>query len=348
MHTKKPNKLKVFLLAFIPIFLIVALPHIGIKPPKIHLNSTTQILNSQNAIRSKLREKINDFKLKKQAHIIPQSFAASADYNLSAYAVVDYDTGDILAEKASSKRLPIASLTKIMTAVVALDLTSSSDIFTASKKASRIEPTRIGVSPSQKLVLEDLLHALLLTSANDAAEVIREGIDKKYNQEVFIEAMNQKAELLGLSDTSFDNPQGFDGKENYSTASDMAILSHYALEKYPLITAIAKKDYQLIYTYQGYKRFDLYNWNGLLGVYPGIIGLKIGNTDDAGNTTIVVSEREGKKILVVALGAEGVLNRDLLAAELLDVGFEKTLGLTPIAVDKLQLQAKYDTWQYWN
>lgn len=96
-----------------------------------------------------------------------------------------------------------------------------------------------------------------------------------------------------------------------------------------------------------HKQADLYNWNGLLGVYPGVKGVKIGNTEDAGYATTVLAEREGKKILVVLLGAPGVLQRDLWPSMLLDIGFEK-LGLKPIGITEDQLRAKYSTWKYWN
>src|SRR5690606_3687251 len=96
-----------------------------------------------------------------------------------------------------------------------------------------------------------------------------------------------------------------------------------------------------------HKQFDLYNWNGLLGVYPGASGVKIGNTGDAQKTTIVTAERNGKKLLVVVLGAPGVLERDMWAAELLDLGFEKQYGMAPINVTEEQLRAKYKTWKYW-
>ncbi len=247
-----------------------------------------------------------------------------------------------------SKKEPIASLTKIMSAVVALDLVSPDKEFTVSPKASTIEPTRIGVIPGQKFKMSELLEAGLMTSANDAIEVVREGVDDVYKEPVFVKAMNQKATYVGLKNSHFANPQGFDSVQNYSSAEDLAILARYALTEYPLISQIVKNDYAYMPETATHKQYDLYNWNGLIDVYPNISGVKIGNTDDAGMTTVVVSERQGKKILVVLLGAPGVLERDLWAADLLDLGFEKTLGLSAIAVTPDQLHAKYSSWHYWN
>lgn len=335
----KSYHLKIFLMTLTAIFIIVSLQYIGVKAPRIELKDT---------ILPRIQEKANNFKLKKQTMLVAKSYAASYDYPLSSYAVVDFESGEILAEKAISQKLPIASLTKIMTAVVALDLASPGSIFTISKTATHQIPTNLGMIAGQKMTLEELLHALLMTSANDAAQVIKEGVNQKYHDNIFIDAMNKKATLLGLTHTHFDNPSGFDSDQNYSSATDLAVLSHYALSNYPLIQTIVKKDYQLLPKNENHKQFDLYNWNGLLDVYPGVMGLKIGNTENAGNTTIVVAERNGKKILVVELGADGFLQRDLLAGQLLDNGFEKVLNLKPIAVNEAQLRAKYSTWKYWN
>lgn len=303
--------------------------------------------NSQTII-SKLSEKKHNYQLKSmQGGFISNAYASDFDIYASGYVVLDFDSGEILAEKNSSQILPIASLTKLMTGVVALDLAAPTEMFTISQNASDKPATKIGVVAGEKMSLEELLNAALLTSANDATQVIKEGINQKYNSDIFEKAMNQKAKILGLKNSSFSNPQGFDGKYNYSSARDFAILSHYALTNYPLIKKIVKKDYEFLPADNNHKQFDLYNWNGLLGVYPNVLGIKIGNTNDALYTTAVVSQRENKKVLVVLLGAPGVLERDLWSSSLLDIGFEK-LGLPKIAVTENQLLEKYSTWQYWN
>lgn len=370
---------KVFLLSLAAQFLITLLLNLGIRAPqalgffdvsRFNLKPATlaspvpggalpggQIEPANNffeEIKSKLEQKKNDFQLKREVSFI-SPVSASGEYELaSGYIVVDLDTGKVLAEKNASDRLRVASLTKVMTSVVAMDLAEAQEKFTVSSKAAAIIPTKIGVVSGQKMTLEELLNASLLTSANDAVQVIKEGVNRKYEQalfsgnkqDIFIRSMNTKAEILGLKNTHFENPQGFDGDAHFSSAEDLAILSQYALTNYPLIADIAKKDYQLLEANSDHKQFDLYNWNGLLGVYPGVYGLKIGNTGEAGNTTIVASERDGKKVLVVLLGAPGVLERDLWASQLLDLGFEK-LGLDSIGITEAELRAKYSTWKYW-
>ncbi|MBI4089704.1 MAG: D-alanyl-D-alanine carboxypeptidase [Candidatus Levybacteria bacterium] len=315
----------------------------------IGANIETENNNIFKSVLPKLAKKQNFYALKPlKENFIPYAYANKFDIPVNAYIVTDFDSGEILAEKESAKRFPIASLTKIMTAVVALDLAVESEVFTVSKNASSMPPTKIGVVPKEKMTLKELLNAALLTSANDATEVIKEGIDGKYNDKVFIKAMNEKAKILGLKDTSFTNPQGFDNKKNYSSAKDFAILSHYALTNYSLLAEIVKKDYEFLPKDNNHKQFDLYNWNGLLDVYPNVFGLKIGNTGNALHTISIASRRENKIVLVILLGAPGVLERDLWAAQLLDSGFEKLGNLPKIGVTSDMLTQKYSTWKYFN
>jgi D-alanyl-D-alanine carboxypeptidase len=160
--------------------------------------------------------------------------------------------------------------------------------------------------------------------------------------------MNEKVKFIGLKNSEFSNPQGFDNPHNYSTVEDLAVISNYAVTHYPLLAQIVKKDHEVLSANEYHQEYYLNNWNGLLDVYPNVMGVKIGNTNEAGTTTAVVSERNGKRIVVVLLGAPDILNRDLWASELLDVGFEKTAGLAAISVTENQLRDKYSTWKYFN
>ncbi len=340
--------LKVFIGTFLAVFIIVALQHTKTWIPKPIFPIAIEPDIFFDTVTPKLEMVPNTFEIKTEHNFIPRADASDEFEEAKAYAVVDYQNGRVLASKNLDQKLSIASLTKIMTSVVALDLADPSESFSTSDKASIMVPTKIGVTPGEKLTLNELLHASLLTSANDAVEVIKEGIDKKYGEEVFIRAMNEKARVIGLKNSSFSNPQGFDNKDHFSTVSDLAVLTHYALENYPEIRDIVQKDYALLSSNNYHKRFDLNNWNGLIGVYPGASGVKIGNTGNAGSTTAVVAERSGKKLIVVMLGAPAIIKRDLWAAQLLDLGFNLSLGLAHVDVTEKQLKEKYATWRYWN
>lgn len=328
-------------------FLMVSLNLLGVSVPNIisPLARTDDIFETK--IRPKLTKYTNTYSLTRRNSFIAKAHAGSEFENASAYAVIDYDTGEIIGDKNLARELPIASITKIMTTIVALDLADPGESFTITEKAAGQIPTKIGVVPGESMTLSELLHAVMLTSANDAAEAVRVGVDQKYGKEIFIQAMNEKAKHIGLKNTQFANPQGFDDPLNYSTTSDLAVLAHYAYTHYPLFSEIAKKDYAHLSANQNHKQFDLYNWNGLIGVYPGAFGVKIGNTDDAGRTTIVAAEREGKKMIAIVLGAPGIRERDMWSADLLDAGFEEKYNIPPVNVTKEELQEKYDSWEYW-
>lgn len=346
--TKPLSRWKIFLFTSILVFIFTTLQNIGLT--NFNLLSPLPSFNSAlNKALPKLEEKPNNFKLKKSTSLVESSFASLDNFQtLNAYLAVDYDTGEIILGKNLSKKFSIASLTKIMTAIVSLDLESPNEKLIISKNSASVEPTKIGVVENQKMTVEELLNALLLTSANDAAQALKDGINKKYGGEVFVKAMNAKALYIGLKNTNFSNPQGFDNDKNFSSVEDLAILSRYAINTYPVISKIVKKDYEFLPQNSDHKQFDLYNWNGLLDVYPGVKGLKIGNTDSAGYTTAVLSEREGKKIIVVLLGAPGVLERDLWASQVLDSAFKKLSDLPPIELTARGLRQKYSTWKYWN
>lgn len=339
----KLRSVKIFLTALFLTFLMTVIPRLGISQEPFP-NPMPKPIEKMERIKPQLEAKQNHFQLTKE--IVPETDAGS-DYNqASAYAVADLDTGQVIASKNLSDKLPMASLTKVMTAVVALDLASPSEQFTVSHKAASQIPTKVMLQPGEQYLLDHLLNSVLISSANDSAETVKDGIDAKYGSGTFIKAMNAKAQFLDLKNTHFTNPQGLDNNNHYSSPEDLIKLSAYALKEYPEIAQIVSKESADLTQGGTDNRFYLNNWNGLMGVYPGVSGVKIGNTGKAGHTTIVTSEREGKKLIVVMLGAPGVLERDLWTAELLDLGFNKVAGLEPINVTENQLRAKYASWKY--
>lgn len=344
------KRMKVFWMTFIAVFIVVSLQHLGVKifgsfNPLNLITPLPQQADVLEHVRPQIEKYPNTYKLKKATSLFPQAHAGENYESAHAYVLVDYDTGTVLAEKALSTPLPMASLTKVMTAVVVLDIVSTQDVFTASKNIPLVPATHIAIEEGEQMSVKELLYATLLTSANDAAQMLQEGIDEKYGKGTFLNAMNEKAKFLGLQNTHFANPQGFDNTKHYSTAEDLAVLSHYALTHYSLIEEMVKLEVMHLDANQTHKAQHLYNWNGLIGVYPGAVGMKIGNTDNAKMTTIVMAERNGKKMLAVLLGAPGIIERDLWTAQLLDRGFEETRGLPKVAITEEMLRAKYQTWQ---
>lgn len=340
------SRWKVFAVSGGLVFAMVILPYLGVKVPSL-ISPMPKKADVFDKVEPKLDQKVNNFQIHRSSGLVT-TVGASGDYDgASAYAVMDFSNGNILYQKNLSQKIPIASLTKIMTAVVALDLASPDEQFTVSQKAADQIPTKIGVVPGEKMTLQELLDASLLTSANDAVQAIADGVDAKYGEPVFVRAMNAKARFLGLKDSYFTNPQGLDDGSPYSSAEDLAVLTHYALSNYPQIYQTVRKDYIFLPQSATHKQFDLYNWNGLLDVYPGVMGVKIGNTDAAGYTTIVLSKRDNDQVMVVLLGAPGVLERDMWASELLDLGFSN-FNIAPANITEAQLKDKYATWKYFN
>ncbi|MDQ3098368.1 MAG: D-alanyl-D-alanine carboxypeptidase [bacterium] len=265
--------------------------------------------------------------------------------SVKAALSINMDTGEVYYANNSAKRLPMASTTKIMTAMVAMDLASMDEEFAVETPATEVEPTIIGVKAGEKLSTRELIQGGLLTSGNDAMAVLAESIGKKYggNTNLFVKAMNEKAAFLGLKNTHFTNPQGYDNPEHYSTCEDLAVMARYAMTHYPELSGIVSKREAYLEASSTHAGFRLPNWNMLINTYPGANGVKIGNTGDAGHTTIASATRDGKQVVAVVLGADGILKRDLSAAELLNVGFQ-ALGIAPFTMTEDILRTRIKDW----
>jgi D-alanyl-D-alanine carboxypeptidase len=232
-----------------------------------------------------------------------------------AAIVVDVTAGQLLYEQSSTTRYADASLTKLVTAMVAADLAPMDMKITVPEAATRVEPNHMGLSAGEQLTLRELLDGMLLNSGNDAAEAIASGIVDRTH---FVDFMNQKAAALHLRGTHFTNPSGLDEPNHYSTASDLAIVSATLLADYPeLRNIVGSKDIAIPATSQ-HKYFDPSNINRLLWNYRGAIGLKPGYTDSAGYCVSAAATRQGRTILVVVLGSSQHFTD---ATTLLDYGF---------------------------
>jgi len=232
-----------------------------------------------------------------------------------AAIVVDLTTGQVLYEQAGTTRSAEASITKLMTAMVAVDLAPLDTTITVSAQATQVEPNLMGLSAGERLTLRELLDGLLLNSGNDAAEAIASGIVDRSH---FVDFMNQKAAALHLRGTHFTNPSGLDDPNHFSTASDLAVVSATLLADYPDLRAIVGTKDVTIPATATHKAFTPSNIDRLLWTYPGAIGLKPGYTDAAGYCLAAAATRHGRTILAIVLGSTQHFTD---AATLLDYGF---------------------------
>lgn len=218
----------------------------------------------------------------------------------SSIVVQDVVSKTLIYTKNPDNFLLPASLTKIMTALVALDHWSDLDsVITVKSEDSAIGQT-IDLISGEQLTLRSLLYGLLVQSGNDAALAIADNYPGGYSE--FVRAMNLKAESLHLSSTVFKNPSGIDQYGHFSTARDLAILASYAMNN-PLIKEIVSHKEYVITDLTGTLSHELTNTNQLLGELPGLSGLKTGWTRGAGECLISYVEREGNQIIVVVLGS---------------------------------------------
>lgn len=218
----------------------------------------------------------------------PKVSAASA-------VLADGETGRVLWEKDSRTRRPIASTTKLMTALAALESGHGlGETVTVDREWTGTEGSSIYLKPGEEISLEALLYGLLLRSGNDAALAIAGCCGGSVDS--FVARMNQKARELGMTDTHFANPNGLDGEGHYSSAYDMAILARACLANETLAKIAATKSITF-----GTRSFT--NHNKLLWRYEGCMGLKTGYTEKAGRTLVSAAKRDGMTLICVTLNA---------------------------------------------
>ncbi len=233
------------------------------------------------------------------------------------------ESGQVLYEKNSDKKLPMASTTKLMTALVACERCDLSKPVEVSPDAVGIEGSSVYLKPGEKLLMEELLYALLLESANDAAVAI--AIEVSGSIEAFAEHMNETAQRIGMESTHFTNPHGLDDEAHYTTAADLAMLGVCAL-KNDSLRRIVSTQRKTISMADGEGTRLLVNHNKLLRTYDGAVGMKTGFTKRSGRCLVSAACRDGVTLVAVTLSAP---NDWADHAEMLDYGFETVERVTP-------------------
>ncbi|MBI2196347.1 D-alanyl-D-alanine carboxypeptidase [Candidatus Daviesbacteria bacterium] len=221
--------------------------------------------------------------------------------NFSARAVLikDLATGAILYQKDSNIPLPIASTTKIMTALVASEFFKPESVLTVGDSA-KTPGSKVGLNYGEDLNFRSLLYGMLLNSGNDAAYTIAENFPGRVFG--FVSAMNKKALELNLRNTHFDNPAGFDSRNQYSSAEDLAKITEETLKNSQLAIIFATEKTNIVSLNKKYTH-QLINLNKLLSSVNGVLGIKTGTTEEAKENLVTLVERDKHRILLVVLGS---------------------------------------------
>lgn len=221
--------------------------------------------------------------------------------NISAKAavVIDGYTGEILYSQNCDKRLPMASTTKIMTALLLCELGGdlSQEIVTTREMVT-VEGSSMGLQVGDTVSYHDLLYGMMLASGNDAANTTAISIGGSVSR--FVDLMNERAEKMGLKDTHFVTPSGLDAQEHYTTAYELALITKEALANENFAKAAASKSARLCYGNPPYNR-TLTNHNKLLKLYDDIVGVKTGFTKKSGRCLVSASKKDGKLVIAVTL-----------------------------------------------
>jgi len=231
--------------------------------------------------------------------------AAPPPVHASAYFVEDARTGEVLASSHAHEHLPIASLTKMMTVLLALEHHKLTDVITVDKRASIVGESTINLHPGERLTVRDLIKGALIQSANDAAAAL--ALSMAPNFATFARLMNAKATALGLHDTHFVRPDGLDVPGHYSSAADMTKLARVLMRTRFVRDTVDEKTA----TIAGGR--TLYTWDDLLSLFPRTIGVKTGHTNEAGWCQVAAARGPGVTVYATLLGGptRSVRNVDL-------------------------------------
>ncbi|MBE6586911.1 MAG: D-alanyl-D-alanine carboxypeptidase [Ruminococcaceae bacterium] len=252
--------------------------------------------------------------------VIKASAAEALSVSAKSAVLMDGNSKEILYEKNSGERLPMASTTKIMTALVVLESLDLSHTFRVDERAVGTEGTSAYLQKGDTLTVEAALFALLLQSANDVANALAYEVGESI--EGFAALMNEKARELGLCDTSFKNPSGLPEEGHCTTARDLAFLGAACLENEDFLNIVSTKSKTVKISD---KDRTFVNHNKLLTLYEGAIGVKTGFTKESGRCLVGAAERNGVRLVTVTLSAS---NDWKCHSAMLDYGFEKYRSYT--------------------
>jgi serine-type D-Ala-D-Ala carboxypeptidase (penicillin-binding protein 5/6) len=252
---------------------------------------------------------------------------------VNAAALTELSTGQLLYKNRAFSRLPIASTTKLMTALITLEhVPHLSRAFTQNNFSASSADSQIGLVPGERMSVHDLLLALLLPSADDAAEDLAYNVGH-HSVARFIGMMNARARQLGLTQTHYSTPSGLDTPGNYSTATDLLTLSGYLLRTQPWFGRAVALPHALLKT-GSHPRYVV-NRNDLVGRYSWVRGVKTGHTSGAGYVLVGAGARRGMELLSVVMGTSSEYERDANTLRLLDWGLGTFRIATPVTAGQV-------------
>lgn len=221
--------------------------------------------------------------------------------DIDALLVKDMSSHKMLYAKEPFKEVKPASLTKVMTVLIALERGKLHKPVTITREMTKVEPTIAGYRKGDVIELEDLLIAAMIKSDNDAAMAIAIAVggDKDH----FVELMNKKAKKIGMNHTHFTNPCGYDDKEHYSTPKDLLKMTEYAIKNSKFNT-ISKLDRHTYYSLDKHKKFSAFTHNRLITRYEYAVGVKTGYTAKAGPCLIARAKKDGRDCVIVMMNAK--------------------------------------------
>jgi serine-type D-Ala-D-Ala carboxypeptidase (penicillin-binding protein 5/6) len=256
-----------------------------------------------------------------QAHAAPR-------LTVRAAILTDARTGSRLYGVAPNRRLAIASTTKLMTALITLEHARLARVFTEPNFYFPPIDSQIGLAPGERMSVHDLLIALLLPSADDAAQDLAYNVGHR-SVARFVGMMNARARELGLRHTHYATPTGLDTPGNYSSASDLVKLAAYVLRTQPFFARVVALPHAVLRT--GNHRRSVTNRNDLVGRYSWVKGVKTGHTSQAGYVLVGLGQRHGMKLLSAVLGTSSESARDANTLALLEYGFSHFRVFSPVA-----------------
>ena len=314
------NKIKLILILVLTLLIMLStIIVIFVFEKQNHVALQTSKQNVANSEENKNSNKINNPEL-----------------NARIALIYDRASGRIIYEKNGNKQTPMASTTKILTAIVTLENADLKETVTIESKAAGIGGSRLGLKKNDKITVNDLLYGLMLRSGNDAAVAL--AIHVGGSIEGFADMMNKKAEELGLTNSHFVVPHGLDNEGHYTTAYELAKIADYALN-IPKFKEIVSSKSATIYI-NGYPK-AINNPNNLLGSVSGVYGVKTGFTNGAGRCLVSSCKRGELDIITVVIGANTNNQRTADTKELIEYAFN---NFSLINIEEI-IQDKFEQWK---